>query len=250
MYVAEYNPDHDGGIYTAADAWCEDPTAAKVKYGPIASWDLSEVTDLTSLFIEKPAFNEDMSRWEVGQAKSMEGMFWGAQSFSGEISGWDVGQVESTKYMFYGATSFNGDLSRWEVGQVRSMASMFQGATLFDGDRRSGTSSPWPLCSVAPPRSTGTSRVGRSGRSRTWAVCSRVPPRSPASSTGYGPPARRRIRATCSQGAARAQSRDRLGQGSRSCGARGDPLAVVLRSAELGHGGRGTEASALSWTVT
>ena len=24
----EVNPDHEGGIYTAVDAWCEDPTAA------------------------------------------------------------------------------------------------------------------------------------------------------------------------------------------------------------------------------
>ena len=33
------NPDHDGGIRTAVDVWVEDPTAAKARYGPIASWE-------------------------------------------------------------------------------------------------------------------------------------------------------------------------------------------------------------------
>ena len=40
------NSDRDGGIWTAAYAWCADPAAAKAKYGPIASWEVSEVTDL------------------------------------------------------------------------------------------------------------------------------------------------------------------------------------------------------------
>ena len=33
----------NGGIRTAVEAWCKDPAAAKSRYGPIASWDTSEV---------------------------------------------------------------------------------------------------------------------------------------------------------------------------------------------------------------
>ena len=47
------NPDHDGGIRTAARVWFEDPAAAKARYGPIASWDVSEVTDLSWLLLEE-----------------------------------------------------------------------------------------------------------------------------------------------------------------------------------------------------
>ena len=34
----------EGGIRTAVLAWCNDPAAAKQLYGPIASWDTSEVS--------------------------------------------------------------------------------------------------------------------------------------------------------------------------------------------------------------
>ena len=38
------NPDRDDGIRTAVRAWILDPTAAKARYGPIASWDTSGIT--------------------------------------------------------------------------------------------------------------------------------------------------------------------------------------------------------------
>ena len=89
----ENNPDREGGIYTAVDAWYDDEAAAKAKYGPIASWNVSEVADLSKLFFGKEEFNCDLSRWNVSS-------------------------VESMLFVFEGATSFNGDLSRWQVGQV------------------------------------------------------------------------------------------------------------------------------------
>ena len=133
IYIEEArdNPDHDGGIRTAVRVWFEDPAAAKAKYGPIASWDTSGITNMGGLFCGRADFNEDLSRWEVGQVESMDGMFQGATSFTGDISSWEVGQVKSMSHMFHGATSFNGDLSSWEVGQVESMNSMFWGVTSF-----------------------------------------------------------------------------------------------------------------------
>ena len=34
-------------LLVARDAWCADPTAAAAIYGPIALWDISQVTDLS-----------------------------------------------------------------------------------------------------------------------------------------------------------------------------------------------------------
>ena len=134
--IGEYedNPDREGGIDTAVDAWRDDPAASKARYGSIASWDVSEVTDLSKLFYNQAAFNGDLSCWEVGQVKYMDGMFAGATSFNGDLSRWNVGRVTYMEYMFHSATSFNGDLSRWDVGQVKSMHTMFAGATSFNGD--------------------------------------------------------------------------------------------------------------------
>ena len=81
------NPDHDGGIRTAARVWFADPAAAKARYGPIASWDVSEVTDLSELFEEKEDFNEDLSRWDVSSVEDMISMFYGATSFDRQLDG-------------------------------------------------------------------------------------------------------------------------------------------------------------------
>ena len=40
----------EGGIRTAVEAWCQDPAAAKLQYGPIASWDTSEIFAMDRLF--------------------------------------------------------------------------------------------------------------------------------------------------------------------------------------------------------
>ena len=55
----------EGGIRTAAELWCTDPAAAKQQYGPIASWDTSEITNMWMLFINKADFNGDISRGDV-----------------------------------------------------------------------------------------------------------------------------------------------------------------------------------------
>ena len=104
------NPDHDGGIRTALRVRFEDPAAAKAKYGPIASWDTSGITDMSELFWNRPHFNEDISRWNVSNVVDMAGMFMGARSFNGDLSCWDVGQVREMGGMFGHATSFDRQL--------------------------------------------------------------------------------------------------------------------------------------------
>ena len=100
-------PDTDGGIRTAVGDWLADPVETKAKYGPIASWDTSGVTNMDWLFHRMKDFNED-------------------------LSGWNVSSVTSMVCMFEGATSFNGDLSAWNVSSVKDMGCMFKGATSFD----------------------------------------------------------------------------------------------------------------------
>ena len=121
----------EGGIYTAVEAWCRDSAAAKAQYGPIETWDTSEITDMRRLFFEKADFNGDLSRWDVSNVTSLDNTFRGATSFDGDLSRWDVSNVTSLEFTFYGATSFNGDLSRWDVSNVTDLAYTFHGATSF-----------------------------------------------------------------------------------------------------------------------
>ena len=121
----------EGGIHTAVELWCTDPAAAKQQYGPIASWDTSEITDMTRLFYEKRHFNGDISRWDVSSVTQMSSMLTGATSFNGDLSQWDVSNVTNMSSMLNGATSFNCDLSQWDVSKVTEMSFMLDGATSF-----------------------------------------------------------------------------------------------------------------------
>ena len=121
----------EGGIRTAVEAWCKDRDAAKLKYGPIASWDTSEITNMWRLFANRANFNGDISRWDVSSVWDMRFMFARATSFNCDLSQWDVSKVTNMRFMLYGATSFNGDLSQWDVSNVEYMSSMLNGATSF-----------------------------------------------------------------------------------------------------------------------
>ena len=110
-YMSFQNGDRkEGGIRTAVALWCTDPAAAKAQYGPIASWDTSEITSMNSLFYNKANFNEDISRWAVSSVLDMRFMFMGATSFNGDLSQWNVSNVKYMSFMLSGATSFTHQL--------------------------------------------------------------------------------------------------------------------------------------------
>ena len=121
FFEARDNPN-DGGIYTAVNMWSEDPAAAKAKYGPIASWDTSGITNMVYLFIRKKDFNEDISRWNVSNVVHMDSLFEWATSFNGDLSSWHIGQVESMESMFEHATSFTHQLGgAWATSTADKM---------------------------------------------------------------------------------------------------------------------------------
>ena len=117
----------EGGIHTAVEAWCENQDAAKDQYGPIASWNTSEITSIHRLFLSKAGFNEDISRWDVSNVTDMQSTFRGATSFNGDLSRWDVSNVTDMRYMFNGATSFNHQLGGLWSNSTADQTVMFGG---------------------------------------------------------------------------------------------------------------------------
>jgi surface protein len=118
------------------------PPYIDVEYGPIASWDVSQVTDMSALFMRNtfgfyPAstpFEPDLSMWDVSNVTDMSYMFSHFAGFNGDISTWDVSKVKTMGYMFGNCLAFNGDLSRWDVSNVRQMFGLFNSAISFNGD--------------------------------------------------------------------------------------------------------------------
>ena len=100
----------------------------------IGDWDVSNVTDMFAMFHEATSFNQDISNWDVSNVTDMGLMFFGTNSFNQDISDWDVSNVTYMGGMFRGAISFNQDIGNWDVSEVVIMRNMFRYALSFNQD--------------------------------------------------------------------------------------------------------------------
>ena len=102
----------------------QDVNGLEDTYGPIASWDVSQITNFDQLFdvtgrgAAATLFNEDISGWDVSRASSMRAMFRGAGSFSQNLCDWGVqlaGKAVEVDDMFKGTKcpfTENPDMSK------------------------------------------------------------------------------------------------------------------------------------------
>ncbi|CAE7252254.1 unnamed protein product [Symbiodinium sp. CCMP2592] len=100
----------------------------------ISRWDTSAVTDMTDMFHDANAFSQDIGGWDTSRVTSMAGMFTFAYAFNRDIGSWDTSRVTSMAAMFYGAHAFNQSIGSWNTSRVTSMASMFAAAGSFNRD--------------------------------------------------------------------------------------------------------------------
>jgi len=100
----------------------------------IGLWDVSNVTTMEGMFNTTQSFNQDLSKWDVSSVINMKGVFKGAKSFNSDISSWDVSAVNNMSSLFFNAETFNQDISAWDVSSVQKMTSMFFRADSFNQD--------------------------------------------------------------------------------------------------------------------
>ena len=74
------------------------------RYGEIGDWDVSNVTDMGSMFNGISSFNQPLNNWNVSNVKTMRWTFYGA------INKWNVSNLYFMWGMFDGASSFNQPL--------------------------------------------------------------------------------------------------------------------------------------------
>lgn len=96
--------------------------------------DLSGVTDVSNMFfgctvLDGPA---NMGSWDMSNVTNMESMFDGAGAFNRPIGAWNTTSVTNMAYMFYGAGAFNRPIAAWKTENVESMYSMFYNAATFN----------------------------------------------------------------------------------------------------------------------
>ena len=62
-------------LETAVQAFNKDAASAIARYGPIADWDVSGVSDMNGLFSNLQNFNADISSWNTSGVTDMSDMF-------------------------------------------------------------------------------------------------------------------------------------------------------------------------------
>ena len=100
----------------------------------IGEWDVSAITDMSSIFSSTEAFNAAISKWDVSSVIDMGWMFFDTEAFNADISKWDVSAVKDMTSMFYISDAFNADISKWDVSSVMSMRWMFCNTEAFNAD--------------------------------------------------------------------------------------------------------------------
>jgi len=94
--------------------------------------DLTNVTDMTSIFEGAADFEGDLSMWVTDSIEIMTKAFADCYIFNSDISTWNVSNVTAMDSMFAIAESFDQDISHWDVSNVTTMASMFKRTEDFD----------------------------------------------------------------------------------------------------------------------
>ncbi len=106
----------------------------RLNFSAIDTPNLTNVTDMSKMFLRADSFDADIGDWDVSNVIDMSQMFHGAESFNQDIGGWDVSNVTDMSLMFWGANSFNQDIGDWDVSSVTDMGGMFRGANSFNQD--------------------------------------------------------------------------------------------------------------------
>ena len=96
----------------------------------------TKVTNMEVMFsYDTTSFNQPIGNWDVSNVTDMQSMFNGATSFNQPIGDWDVSNVTDMQSMFSYAVDypmiFNQDISSWDVGNVTNMADMFRANILL-----------------------------------------------------------------------------------------------------------------------
>ena len=98
---------------------------------PIGSWNVSNVTNMFNMFSVATAFNQPIESWDLSSVTNMFAMFSGS-AFNQPIGSWDVSKVTNMGAMFFNDHTFNQPIGSWDVSKVTYMGDMFGGASAFN----------------------------------------------------------------------------------------------------------------------
>ena len=87
--------------------------------------DVSEIEDMSGLFVMLNPHNIEIDQWDVSRVKDMSYMFSRCENFNADLSKWNVSRVTDMRSMFHNCRKFDCDLNDWNVSKVNNMSRIF-----------------------------------------------------------------------------------------------------------------------------
>jgi surface protein len=135
----------------------------------IKNWDTSNATSLSLMFSLCNAFNQPIGSWNTSNVTNMNGMFTRCDAFNQPIGSWNTSNVTNMDSMFDRATNFNQDISDWNIANVTNFSTFMNGKTNlnYSAANLDLIYNKWSLQSVNPNLSIsfGTIKYTASGQS-------------------------------------------------------------------------------------
>jgi surface protein len=120
-------------LFYTNNEWNDEIMKKSPKYkGPINSWNVSKIKNMTNMFPYGYTFNQPLDNWDVSNVENMTRMFQNCRSFNQPLDKWDVSNVKNMKGMFHECSLFNQPLDNWDVSNVNNMSLMFKNCKSFN----------------------------------------------------------------------------------------------------------------------
>jgi surface protein len=101
-----------------------------IRNKPIGEWDVSKVTDMSSLFKIAKKFDQPLNNWDISNVIFMQEMFSGCSKFNQPLYNWNTKNVINMEDMFCDCKIFNQpfqtEWGNWNTSNVINMKNMFQ----------------------------------------------------------------------------------------------------------------------------
>ena len=99
---------------------------------PLNTWNVSNVIDMSTMFLGCVNFNQPLNNWNVSNVTNMHGMFYGCDTFDQPLNDWNVSNITDMTRMFYRCDSFDQPLTNWNMQAQTTFTAIFNGCPISE----------------------------------------------------------------------------------------------------------------------
>lgn len=98
----------------------------------LADWDVSLITDFTSVFNGCSLFNLSINAWDVSSGENFTSCFSNCEVFNQPLASWDMTSAIRIDFMFANCDVFNQPLNAWQLSSCTNAQLLFFNAAAFN----------------------------------------------------------------------------------------------------------------------